>query len=179
MNPSPTTTDAPRGRWAPLLLLFLIAGGATANASPSAVHDVADVLDRLHAAAAQSATEAYFGLFAPDAVFVGTDVAERWDLAQFRRYAEPLFAKGRGWVYTVRERHISVGRVPCGCVAWFDEVLDNAKYGTSRGTGMLLRTADGWRIEQYALTFPLPNDLAEELTRRIRDFEHPRQTPAP
>jgi hypothetical protein len=33
---------------------------------------------------------------------------------------------------------------------------------------VLIRTSDGWRIAQYHLTIPIPNDLAAELTTRIK-----------
>ena len=56
-------------------------------------------------------------------------------------------------------------------MAWFDELLDSKSYGTSRGTGTLVLTADGWRVSQYALTFPIPNDLAKDMTGKIKAFE--------
>lgn len=37
---------------------------------------------------------------------------------------------------------------------------------------MLERDAGGaWRIVHYSLTFPIPNELAPEFTRRIRELE--------
>ena len=59
----------------------------------------------------------------------------------------------------------------CRCVAWFDELLDSQSYGTSRGTGTLVLTPDGWKVSQYALTFPIPNDLAKDMTSTIKAFE--------
>lgn len=143
----------------------------TAGAQTSQEQAIAGVLDSLHAAAARADANAYFGLYTPDAVFIGTDVTERWTLAQFRAYAAPIFAQGRGWTYTLRPgaRHIAVA--PDGRTAWFDEVLDSASYSTSRGTGVLVLTPQGWRIAQYHLTFPIPNDLAAEVTARIRAHE--------
>ena len=131
----------------------------------------AATLDALHAAAARADGEAYFALYTPDAVFIGTDVTERWSLPAFRAYAQPIFSQGRGWTYTPRTRTITLAPVPCRCVAWFDEVLDSASYGTSRGTGVLIRDGRHWRVAQYALTFPIPNDLAKEMTGRIKAHE--------
>ncbi len=128
-------------------------------------------LDQLHAAAARAEAEAYFSLFTPDAVFIGTDVSERWTLQQFRAYAQPIFARGRGWTYTLRPNTRRLHFAPGYQVAWFDEVLESESYGTSRGTGVLVLTPQGWRIAQYHLTFPIPNDLAGEFTRRIREHE--------
>ena len=154
---------------ASLMLLMPLARGAD-TVAPEEV--IGQTLDTLHAAAAAADGERYFALFAPDAVFIGTDATERWTVEQFRGYALPLFARGTGWVYRPRERHITLTSLPCACIAWFDELLDSENYGTSRGTGVLVRDEDGvWKIAQYALTFPIPNDLAEELTGRIREFE--------
>ena len=126
-------------------------------------------LDALHAAAAAADDAGYFDLFAPDAVYIGTDVTERWTIDQFRAYAEPYFARGRGWTYTPRSRALTLAPLDCRCVVWFDEALDSQSYGTSRGTGVLVRGDDGrWRVALYALTFPIPNALARDMTARIR-----------
>lgn len=169
-------------RGAAVALALLAAGCAEATnpseapAAPTAASDpaaargeITAVLDAFHAAAARADGAAYFGLFAPDGVFIGTDVSERWSVAQFKAYAQPHFSKGQGWTYTPRSRTVVVGQD--GRTAWFDEVLDSESYGTSRGTGVLVRTPEGWRIAQYALTFPMPNDLAKEMTTRIRAWE--------
>lgn len=130
---------------------------------------IIETLDALHQAASAADGATYFNLFKPDAVYRGTDVTELWTLDEFRAFAEPYFAQGRGWTYVPRERHISIAQTDCACVAWFDEILDSQSYGTSRGTGVLVRGEDGrWRIAYYALTFPIPNALARDMTARIR-----------
>ena len=40
---------------------------------------------------------------------------------------------------------------------------------------MLINTVNDWKIEQYVLAFPIPNDLAAELTGRIKAFEAERR----
>jgi dienelactone hydrolase len=125
-------------------------------------------LDALHAGAHLASEAAYFDLFAPEAVFIGTDASERWSVDEFRDYARPHFSQGKGWTYWPRERHVNL--LPGGQAAWFDELLDNPKYGTARGSGVLrLEPGSGtWRIVQYNLSFPIPNDLAERVTRMIQ-----------
>lgn len=160
-----------------LVLAALLAGcagqGTPAPPKPvvsaAAEADIGRVLDTLHLAASRSDGPAYFHLYTPDAVFIGTDAGERWTLPEFRAYAEPVFSQGKGWTYRPRTRAVVIGRD--GRTAWFDELLDSESYGTSRGTGVLLRTSQGWRIAQYALTFPIPNDIAKDLTARIRAHE--------
>lgn len=132
---------------------------------------IATVLDAFHAAAARADEEAYFALLAPNAVFLGTDATERWDKAAFRAFAHPYFAAGKGWTFTPRNRHVDLSRD--GRVAWFDELLDSATYGECRGTGVLEKVDGGWKIVQYHLTIPMPNDLAKELVARIREAAKP------
>lgn len=127
---------------------------------------VDQVLDDLHAAAAAADENRYFAHYASDAVFLGTDATERWDVAAFRAYAHPHFAAGRGWTYTPRDRHVSIGSN--GDVAWFDERLDNAKYGEVRGTGVLRLVGATWKVAQYNLSFPIPNALAAQVVALIR-----------
>lgn len=54
--------------------------------------EIERVLDALHAAAARADGQTYFGLFTPDAVFIGTDVRERWSFPEFRARSEPSLA---------------------------------------------------------------------------------------
>ena len=49
----------------------------------------------------------------------------------------------------------------------FDEKLTNAAYGEVRGSGVLRLTDEGWKIEQYVLSFSVPNDRAEQVVRLI------------
>lgn len=148
---------------------------AAASVSPALAatpeEDVAAVLDQLHLAASKADGAAYFGLYTPDAVFVGTDVTERWSLPAFKAFAEPYFAKGQGWTYAARERHVTIASVECRCVAWFDETLDSKSYGTARGSGTLVKTPAGWKVSQYVLSFPIPNDVADEVTAKIKAYE--------
>ena len=130
--------------------------------------DVAAVLDRLNAASTAADGEAYFALFAPDARFIGTDATEHWTLPEFRAFAEPYFSRGRGWSYPATERTITIAPIDCRCIAWFEEKLINASYGVTRGSGVLRLTDDGWKIEQYVLSFAVPNDRADAVVEVIK-----------
>ncbi|QQQ18936.1 nuclear transport factor 2 family protein [Brevundimonas vitis] len=152
-------------------LTAMIAASALSLSGPE--EDVAAVLDQLNVASTAADAEAYFGLFTPDARFIGTDASERWSLDAFRAFAEPYFAQGRGWTYTPVARHITIAPIPCRCIAWFDEELSNASYGVTRGSGVLRLTENGWKIEQYVLSFAIPNDKADAVVAVVRE------TPAP
>lgn len=149
-------------------LVFFAAGAASAQTTDEVAAGRA--LDRFHLLAAH-ADQAYFDAFTPDAVFIGTDPAERWTLPELKAAFGPLFAQGKGFTYTPRQRHVSLTPDPCRCVAWFDEILDSQKYGTSRSTGVVVKKAGQWRVMRYALTYTMPNDLAAEFTTRIKEFE--------
>jgi len=162
-----------RRRLSYLLLLAVVVSSVALTTEPAPEGRAVDaVLTAFHNAAAEADGELYFSLFAEDAIFIGTDASERWTVGEFKTFAEPYFSKGRGWTYTATERHIDLG--PGGGVAWFDEILWNETYGTCRGTGVLLLTEAGWRIAQYHLAFPIPNDLSREFTARIK--EHAEET---
>jgi ketosteroid isomerase-like protein len=143
--------------------------------SPAA--QVSSVLDDWHAAAAAADEARYFGHFAPEAVFLGTDAAERWTVEEFRRYAHPYFAKGKAWSFKPVERHVSFS--PDRSVAWFDERLETPNLGPARGSGVLVRIAGDWKIAHYDLSVPIPNDLMKDFKERIEQYEKGRQTPAP
>ncbi|MEM7581958.1 MAG: nuclear transport factor 2 family protein [Acidobacteriota bacterium] len=147
-----------------VLLCFTMDAAA---AEDPEVERIAAVLDDMHAAASEADGERYFSHFSETSIFLGTDGDERWTKTAFQGFADPYFSQGKGWTYRVVERHITRE----GAIAWFDEVLDNDSYGECRGTGVLRQHEDGWKIEQYNLTIPIPNDLAKEVVGMIRAAE--------
>jgi len=125
------------------------------------------VLDDFHAAASAADEDRYFALMAPDAVFLGTAPGERWEGEDYRAFVHRYFSQGKGWTYTPSRRSVEIA--VDGQTAWFDERLENDYYGECRGTGVLQVRDGEWRIEQYNLTIPIPNELAAEVVARIRD----------
>ena len=148
-------------------ILFLFLGLIPTMAKPPEEAAVASVLDDWHAAAAAADEARYFAHFAPDAVFLGTDGAERWSVDEFRSYAHPYFAKGKAWSFKAAERHVSFSTDRS--VAWFDERLDTPNLGPARGSGVLVRAAGDWKIAHYDLSVPIPNDLMKEIKQRIEE----------
>lgn len=152
----------------PLLNAQVPSQDEVARASIQAQMDIAEigaVLDRMHDAASRADGDVYFNQFSLAATFIGTDVTERWNMVQFRAYAQPYFDQGRGWTYIPRpDRTIQL----YGDWALFDEVLDHSSYGVMRGSGALHRGTDGWKIEQYVLSFAVPNDRAREVVEVIK-----------
>jgi hypothetical protein len=81
------------------LVLSLPVLGVSVARAASATEEIGELLDRFHKAASAARFDEYFGLFAPDGIFIGTDAEERWTLAEFKAYTKPYFDKGRGWTY--------------------------------------------------------------------------------
>lgn len=150
-----------------------------AIAQPADESGPAAALDALHAAAARSDGPAYFDRLSPGLLWIGNDTTELWDRDAFIAFAEPIFARGEGWVYSARERRVFMAPDPCECIAWVDEVLDSETYGTAVGTALVWRNDDGqWRVLRYALTYPIPNDLARGMTAEIAAWEAEHAAPA-
>lgn len=146
-----------------IILLFL--GLITVSSTNAQQSDIEAVLDDFHLAASEADSERYFGHLAEESIFLGTDMTERWTKSEFQGYAESHFSTGRGWTYVPQERYVYVGA--SGEAAWFDEVLLNEKYGEVRGTGALVLKDDKWKIVQYHLTVPVPNDLLGTVVEMI------------
>ena len=141
----------------------------TVNSFVLANERIEQVLNNFHQAAANADAKTYFNLLTKDSVFLGTDATERWTKEEFKSFVIPYFEKGVGWAYTPTKRNITISHE--GDVAFFDELLANESYGTCRGSGVLFKTAKGWRIAQYNLSIPLPNALAKEITSTISQHE--------
>lgn len=156
-----------------LLVLSLV---AALQVAPEA--EASAVVDRLHELASAADGPAYFDLFTPDARFIGTDATERWSVEAFKAYAMPYFSQSKGWTYHPRERVVTLLDLPCRCVAEFDELLDNEAYGVTRGSGVLVRTEAGWKIQQYVLSFVVPNDAARDVTALIQSKKAAAVSPA-
>ena len=127
------------------------------------------VLNNFHQAAADAQAKPYFNLLSQDAIFLGTDATERWSKEEFKAFVVPYFSQGKGWLYTPVERNVTV--LKQGQVAFFDEILFSKSYGTCRGSGLLVKTDQGWKISQYNLSIPMPNGLAKALVKQIKTFE--------
>jgi hypothetical protein len=152
-----------------LLAALVIFAPAKASPQAEAQAEAEAVLDSLHRYASEAALEPYLSLFTEDGVFLGTDRSERWPLAEFAPYVAARFATGTGWTYHPAERQLAFS--DDGTLAWFDEVVVGTRMGPCRGTGVLRKTAEGWRIAHYSLTLLVPNDLAQGVVDRIHAYE--------
>ena len=154
-----------------VVILFALTSGLLSVATLAANDEqsIETVLNSFHQAAADAKAKPYFDLLSQDAVFLGTDATERWSKDEFKAFVEPYFSQGQGWLYTPVERNISL--IKQGQIAFFDELLFSESYGTCRGSGLLVKTDQGWKISQYNLSIPMPNGVAKALVKQIKVFE--------
>lgn len=138
--------------------------GAAPPTRSALEREVHRVVDDWHAAAAAAESERYLGHFASDAVFLGTDKGERWDLFGFTAYVKGHFADGTGWTFVPVERFVGIDAD--ASTAWFDEQISSAGQGTLRGNGVLRRVGATWRIVHYSLAYQLSNVAAKGLVPR-------------
>ena len=148
-----------------LLALAVFAGSVCLAQTPDAV------LDDWHRAAAAADEPRYFGHFAPQGIFMGTDGKERWTIPAFRAWAKPYFDRKKAWNFTPHDRHVFYSKD--GAVAWFDEMLDTPNLGPCRGSGVLIRLNGEWKITQYNLSIPIPNALADSVVKQIKAGTQP------
>jgi hypothetical protein len=143
----------------------LLALAASAAPAQTPAQQVAAVLDDWHQAASVADEARYFGHFAPNGVFMGTDATERWTVTEFRAWAKPQFQRKSAWSFKPRDRHIdfSADRK----TAWFDEMLDTPNLGVCRGSGVLLWLDGKWKIAQYNLSVAIPNALVDGIVKQI------------
>lgn len=141
----------------------------------SARHVTADaLLESFHSSASKADLTGYFGCFDKQGRFLGTDATENWSAVEFYDFSKPHFVKGGGWTYTYvpgtrkYTHYLQSDGSPNFCT--FDEILTNCSFGTCRGSGSLVfnPNVSCWFIAAYHLTFPVPNDMAEDITSKIK-----------
>lgn len=135
---------------------------------------VDQLLESFHTSASNADLAKYFGCFDKAGRFLGTDATENWDAIEFYKFCKPHFAKGSGWTYVPvagsrKVTHFtSADGTPNFCT--FDEILFNDSFGTCRGSGSLIfnQSTSSWLVAAYHLSFPVPNDIAGEVTATLK-----------
>ena len=118
------------------------------------------MLDQWHKSAAEANFEAYFEAMTDKSVFIGTDASENWPLTAFKNFSKPYFDKGKAWSFVPVERTVYVYKN--GEIAWFDELLDTWM-GICRGSGVLQKVDNTWKIQHYVLSLTIPNENIQEV----------------
>ncbi|QTD38761.1 nuclear transport factor 2 family protein [Polaribacter batillariae] len=120
------------------------------------------ILTNWHKAAATANFDNYFGALDSVSIYIGTAAEENWTKAQFANFSKPYFDSGKAWSFTALERNIYVNKT--GNFVWFDELL-NTWMGTCRGSGVLEKTGDSWKIKHYVLSVTIPNNDIQKVIK--------------
>lgn len=126
------------------------------------------VLDSWHQAAANADFDMYFSYFSDNAIFIGTDATENWSKVQFQKYAKPHFDKGKAWNFKSLQRNIYFSADKK--TAWFDELLDT-QMKICRGSGVLIKIKNEWKIAHYVLSISIPNEFSSEVIQLKSNVE--------
>ncbi len=121
---------------------------------------IAAMLDSFNVAAANADYEKYFNFYAADATFIGTDATENWKKQNFMIWAKPFFDKKKTWHFTSIQRHIFFHQT--GDIAWFDELL-STQMKICRGSGVVVKQNNEWKVEQYVLSMTIPNEQVDSI----------------
>jgi len=143
------------------VVLFACQQPKTATDPANAIKEIGNTLDSFNRAAARADFNAYFSYYTEDGIFCGTDATERWDKKQFMEWSKPYFDKGKAWNFTAIDRHIYLD--PAGDLAWFDELL-STQMKICRGSGVVVKYNNEWKLKQYVLSTTVPNSLVDTVT---------------
>ncbi|RUA10846.1 MAG: hypothetical protein DSY82_04325 [Flavobacteriia bacterium] len=148
-------------RFIPISFLFLLLISISSAAQNKNKKLINQTLDQWHKDVADSNFDNYFNAFTKDAVFIGTDANEIWNVEEFKSFSKPYFDKKNTWVFKPLKRNIYFSDDQK--IAWFDEILDTWM-GICRGSGVMKKEKNGqWKIAQYVLSVTVPNDNTKEI----------------
>ena len=77
-------------------------------------------------------------------------------------WAKPIFDKGHAWDFKAINRHIYFDST--GNIAWFDELL-NTQMKICRGSGVVVKQGNDWKIKQYILSTTIPNEQLDTIIK--------------
>ena len=126
-------------------------------------------IDSWHKAAANAEFDNYFSYMTSNGVFIGTDATENWQLDAFKAFSKPYFDKGKAWDFKCLQRNIYFDKSQN--TAWFDELLDT-QMKICRGSGVLIKQGNTWKIAHYVLSMTVPNDNLDEVVKIKEKIEN-------
>lgn len=122
------------------------------------------IMDQWHKSAADANLEAYINKMDSSGIYIGTDAAEIWTTSEFESFCKPHFDKGKTWNFISTARNFYVS--DDGNFAWFDELLET-HMGICRGSGVLQKSNEIWKLKHYVLSLCIPNENMKEVKELI------------
>lgn len=151
----------------PLFSICLIVSctSSTCNVDrESEIKKLNEFINNWHHAATVADENIFFGSLDENAIYLGTDPKERWLKHEFMDWGMKYFERDTAWAFIPYSRFWEFSEDMN--YAWFDELL-NTHMGTCRGSGVLKKYKDGWKIRHYNLALTLPNEQMNEYRNMI------------
>ncbi len=142
------------------ILIFFSSG----NSQTTEKEQLNQLLDNWHQAAANADQQSYFDFIADDGIYIGTDATENWTKDEFFEWSKSNFENGKAWSFVAKERNIYLSKK--STIAWFDEQLEYPG-GVLRGSGVLAKEKNNWKLKHYVLSLPVPNESFKEVVEVI------------
>lgn len=125
----------------------------------SSAQNLDSLVNQWHKAAGQTNFDNYFNFMDSSFVFLGTAPGERWNKQDFATFSKPYFDKGKAWDFKPSNRIWNFSKD--STFAWFDEDLATWMEGC-RGSGILVKSNNEWKIVYYNLTVLIENEKIQE-----------------
>jgi hypothetical protein len=152
-----------------LFCILLLGSKSFSQNTDSDRKKINSTLDSWHKAAANAEFDNYFSFMTSNGIFIGTDATENWQIDAFKAFSKPYFDKGKAWNFTSLQRNIYFDKTQN--TAWFDELLDT-QMKICRGSGVLIREGNNWKIAHYVLSMTVPNDNSDEIVKVKEKIEN-------
>lgn len=149
------------------IALFAMSAFAAPASEATTRAQVNAFIDAWHDDAAH-ARLAYFDKMAKDGIYIGTDKTELWNRDQFKAWAKRFFERKSAWAFKATKRNVYMSEDQK--FIWFDELLDT-QMGVCQASGVIRKTAKGLEIEHYQLSIAVPNEVADKVTKIVREHE--------
>lgn len=132
------------------------------NCQEEPLNAVNTLMDNWHKAAAEADEKVYFGSMTEDAIFLGTDESEHWTKTEMEKLMVEVFKRESAWDFKIDRRQVYFSEDKES--AWFDEDL-TTWMGDCRGSGVVKKTEEGWKIQHYNLALTIPNDKIDQVMK--------------
>ena len=152
-----------------LFCILLLGSKSFSQNTNSDKKKINTTIDSWHKAAANAEFDNYFSYMTSNGVFIGTDATENWQLDAFKAFSKPYFDKGKAWDFKCLQRNIYFDKTQN--TAWFDELLDT-QMKICRGSGVLIKQGNTWKIAHYVLSMTVPNDNLDEVIKIKEKIEN-------
>ena len=120
------------------------------------------LIDKWHKDVANYKLDEYFEFMDSSFVFLGTAPGERWTKQEFYNFCKPYFEKKSTWNFKPKNRHVYFNADKN--TAWFEEDLDTWME-ECRGSGVLIKNNNKWKIAHYNLTVLIENEKIKKFIK--------------